>query len=65
MLHQYEYTPKYPTAVDEKKKAREAKSKGENLEKNDPTEPKKAYKKVNLNDFYTKTAELNQRLAFL
>ena len=65
LLHQYEYTPKYPTQAEEKKKAREAKAKGETPEKSDPTEPKKAYKKVNLFDYFSKTAEINQRLEFL
>ena len=66
LLHQYEYTPKYPSAVDEKKKARQAKAKGEKPpEKSDPNEPKKAYIMVNLNDYFTKTDEMNQRLAFL
>ena len=64
MLHQYEYTPKYPNAVDEKKKARQAKAKGETVEKSDPTEPKKAYTKVNLFEYFTVTSEVNQRLSF-
>ena len=66
LLQQYEYTAKYPSAVDEKKKAREAKAKGEKPEeKSDPNEPKKAYKMVNLNEYFTKTEEMNQRLGFL
>ena len=65
LLHQYEYTPKFPSAADEKKKAREAKAKGEKPpEKSDHNEPKKAYIMVNLNNYFTKTAEINQRLAF-
>ena len=64
LLHQYEYTPKYPNAVDEKKKARQAKAKGETVEKSDPTEPKKAYTKVNLFEYFTVNSEVNQRLSF-
>ena len=33
LLQQYEYVPKYPTQADEKRKAREAKKKGETLQK--------------------------------
>lgn len=58
LLQQYEYVPKYPTQADEKRKAREAKKKGETLQKPDPTEPKKAYTKVNLFDYFSQAEGL-------
>ena len=38
--------------MEEKKRAQKAKAKGETVEKSDPAQPKKAYTKVNLNDYF-------------
>lgn len=43
--------------MDEKKKAKKAKEKGEKID--DLTEPKKAYQKVDLNNYFNRTPELN------
>ena len=65
MLHQYEYTPKYPSTLEEKKKARKAKAKGEKVVNSDSSEPKKAYVMVDLSTFYNSLPENSRKLSFL
>ena len=64
MLHQYEYVPKYQRKEQPKKKKPKGKVESK-VEKEDPTEPKKPYIKVDLNDYFSKDLEVNTKRKFL
>lgn len=65
MLHQYEYAPKYPSSGKKSKRKNKQQSLDQKAETLDPTEPEKAYIKLDLNNYFDMDNFVNQKRRFL